>query len=107
MNDLLKEYKNQLEKECKELNKIDLQINNLDKNMDDYDLQYNKLKSNRNDIEYYKFNLSYVYKWLESGHEPGSNYTGIDNRYKAWNKNGYLIEDEKGIVNELEDEFDF
>lgn len=92
MNELLFDYKKQFNIECNELNKIEQEINNLNKNDIDYDLKYNKLKDKQNDIDYFKSNLNYIIKWLESGHEPGSSYTGIDNRDRAWNKNGYLIE---------------
>ncbi len=92
MNELLEEYKKQFQKECKTFNEIELDINNLDKNSNDYDLNYNKLNKIRNDIDFYKSNLNLTIKWIETGHEPGSPYTGIDNRYEAWNKNKGLID---------------
>jgi hypothetical protein len=91
LNELLKEYKKQFDIECREFKKVEKQINSLNKNLVDYDLNYNQLKSKQNDINYFKSNLNYIIKWLETGHEPGSPYNGIDNRYTAWNKNGYLI----------------
>ncbi len=85
MNELLKEYKEQFKRECEESDKIVYELDNLDKNSVDYDLNYSKLKNKRNDIDFFKSNLNYIIKWLETGHEPGSSYNGIDNRYRAYN----------------------